>query len=318
MSDTEYKPKSAVRYGGQFGPNAARPPAAVTRSPLPTPKSTKIFGREARQNAAGRKRTWLLMALAFPLVFAGIIEILDGNAFGAIRDFGLFALVVASIQVIRAGLAAEAEFDAREFAAAPKLPRKIIGSLMLGGTLGLTALLGWDVGLFQSIGFGILGAAASLFSFGADPMKGKGYTTVSGITPDMVIEALDEARGKIEGIENAAQEIKDRPLHDRLARVTRRARDILGRIEQDPSDLRRARKFLKVYLDGAHDATVKYAQRQDDLAGDSTMYVKFRSLLDDMERQFDRQYDKLLTNDRIDLDVEIDVLAERLKRESAL
>ena len=118
-------------------------------------------------------------------------------------------------------------------------------------------------------------------------------------------------------IDRAAADIADAPLRDRLAKITARGRDILTRIEQDPSDLRRARKFLKVYLDGALEATRKYARSQHDL-GDSDMYLKFRSLLDDMQATFDQQHEKLLTNDRIDLDVEIDVLAERLNRETVL
>ena len=315
MTESPYNPRSATR----FGKNAAPPPPARPPSTrrAPTGLST-IFDRPARRKAAGRKRAWLITTLAFPLILAGFIEIFDGNALGAIRDFGLFAMFLAGARMIREGLAAEAEYEAREFAAAPGFPRKIIGSAILGGALFLTTLFGWDAGWIQALGYGLLGFGASIWSFGLDPLKGKGYTTSSGITPDMVVEALEEAEEKIVGIETAARQIEDRPLRDRLARVTRRSRDILDRIEQDPSDLRRAKKFLKIYLDGALEATRKYARSQHDLAGDSTMYVKFRSLLDDMEREFDDQYEKLLKNDRIDLDVEIDVLADRLQRESAL
>lgn len=316
MSNEDFQPRSGVKFGGQHSPNKTDP--NMRRDPIARLSSAKVFDRSTRRSEAGKKRSWLLIALALPLVFAGIIEIWDGNAFGAIRDFGLFALIAFATTIIRTGLSAEAEYEAREFASAPGLPRKIIGSGLLGLALLLTCWTGWGIGLFQSIGFGIMGTAASLVSFGLDPMKGKGYTTSSGITPQMVVEAIEEAEEKIDGMERAGREIKDRPLRDRISRVAKRARDILARIEQDPSDLRRSRKFLVVYLDGALEATRKYARTQNDLSGDTTVYVKFRSLLDDMEREFDHQHEKLLKNDRIDLDVEIDVLADRLKAESAL
>ena len=316
MSNDDFQPRSGVKFGGAHSPGKVD--ATMKGNPVARLQSAKVFNKSARRADSGRTRSWLIILLTLPLVLAGIIEMLDGNAFGAMRNIGLFALFCFAATTIRSGLHAEAEYEAREFASAPAFPRKIIGSALIGAGLLLTCWTGWGIGLFQSIGFGIMGAAASVFAFGLDPMKGKGYTTSTGVTPAMVVEAIEEAEEKIEGIEAAGAEIRDRPLRDRINRVTKRSRDILARIEQDPSDLRRSKKFLVVYLDGALEATRKYARSQNDLSGDQSMYIKFRSLLDDMEREFDHQHEKLLTNDRIDLDVEIDVLADRLKAESRL
>jgi len=316
MSNEDFQPKSGVKFGGAHSPGKVD--ATMRQNPIARLQSAKVFDKSAQRASSGRTRSWLIILFTLPLVFAGIIEMLDGNAFGAMRDFGLFALFCFAAQTIRSGLAAEAEYETREFASAPGLPRKIIGSALLGAGLLLTCWTGWGIGLFQSIGFGVMGAAASIFAFGLDPVKGKGYTTSTGVTPQMVVDAITEAEEKIERIERAGTQLHDRPLRDRVNRVTKRARDILARIEQDPSDLRRSKKFLVVYLDGALEATEKYAKTQNDLGGDTDFYIKFRSLLDDMEREFDHQHEKLLTNDRIDLDVEIDVLADRLKAESRL
>jgi len=316
MSNDDFQPRSGVKFGGARSPGKVD--ATMKRDPVARLQSAKVFNKTTRRAETGRTRSWLIILLTLPLVLAGVIEMLDGNAFGAIRNIGLFALFCFAATTIRSGLAAEAEFKAREFASAPAFPRKIIGSGLIGLGLLLTCWTGWGIGLFQSIGFGIMGTAASIFAFGLDPLKGKGYTTSTGVTPAMVVEAIAEAEEKIEGIELAGSEIRDRPLRDRINRVTKRSRDILARIEQDPSDLRRSKKFLVVYLDGALEATRKYARTQNDLGSDQSMYIKFRSLLDDMEREFDHQHEKLLTNDRIDLDVEIDVLADRLKAESRL
>ena len=85
-------------------------------------------------------------------------------------------------------------------------------------------------------------------------------------------------------------------------------------IENDPRDLTAARKYLSVYLMGARDATVKfadiYARSRD--AGARADYI---ALLDDLEANFTGKTQKLLIEDRSDLTVEIDVLRERLARE---
>ncbi len=303
----EYTPNSASRFGG----------AGAGRDGADRFKSALRLDDRGKRRSRFRKRTLGLLLAASPLLFAAIRSLMTGNAIGMGTNIGLFALFAFSVFLIREGGEAEAAYVDRTYASPPRLPRKLLGSLVLGGATVLTGLFGWDIGMIQSLGLGVLAAGASLMTFGIDPMRAKGEVSLSGVTPQMVEEAISEAETRIEGIERAAADIVDRPLRDRLSKITARGRDILARIEEDPSDLRRARKFLKVYLEGALEATRKYARSQHDLA-DSEMYLKFRSLLDDMQATFDQQHQKLLTNDRIDLDVEIDVLAERLNREAVL
>ena len=308
MSDPQdYTPKSAQRFGGPDHRANAR---ASLNSALRLDSRGKRVSRF-------RKRSWTILFAAAPLLFAAFRSLSGGDAIGMATDLGLFALYAFSVFLIRQGGEAEDAYLERTYASPPALPRKLLGSLGLGLATALTGLFGWDIGLVQSIGLGLLAAGAAVATFGFDPMRAKGEISLSGVTPQMVEEAINEAEERLEGIDRAAADITDRPLRERLSRITARGRDILHRIEEDPSDLRRARKFLKVYLDGALEATRKYARSQHDL-GDSDMYLKFRSLLDDMEQTFDQQHEKLLTNDRIDLDVEIDVLAERLERETVL
>lgn len=305
--EKDYTPTRAVRFGG---PGASHAGAERFKSAL-------RLDTQGKRQARFRKRTLGLLVAASPLLFAAVKSLTVGNAIGMGMNIALFALVAFSVFLIRQGGEAEAAYLDRTYASPPSVPRKLLGSLVLGGATMLTGLFGWDIGIIQSLGLGALAAGASLLTFGLDPMRAKGEVSLSGVTPQMVEEAISEAEERIEGIERAAADIVDRTLRDRLSKITARGRDILRRIEEDPSDLRRARKFLKVYLEGALEATRKYARSQHDLDG-SDMYLKFRSLLDDMQKTFDQQHEKLLTNDRIDLDVEIDVLAERLNRETVL
>ena len=103
-------------------------------------------------------------------------------------------------------------------------------------------------------------------------------------------------------------------------------RDITGRrpdpekaklirtVEEDPRDLTGARKYLSVYLLGARDATIKfadiYANTRDSQARDD-----YLALLDDLDKNFAARTHKSLLEDKTDLNIEIEVLRERLSRE---
>ena len=311
-----YEPRSAQRYGGTHSPDGPQG-GGEARTQIRSFRDALRLDTGARNRIAFRKRTWLIFAAATPLLLSAFINIASGNPFGMARDFGLFAIFAAGATLIRQGVEAQAEYEAKEYTVAPAVPRKLFGSVLLGGGLFLTGLLGWDIGLVQSLGMGIFGAAASVLAFGLDPMRAKGGVALGGITPQMVSEAVAEANEKIEGIERAAADVRDRPLRERLREMVVEARKVVNRIEEDPTDLRRTRKFLSVYLSGAHDATRKYVRNQSDHA-DSDIYMKFRALLDEMTSTFRAQHERLLKDDRIDLDIEIDVLAERLKQETAL
>ena len=89
-------------------------------------------------------------------------------------------------------------------------------------------------------------------NYGFDPRVAKRVTDGYGVdTTDQVLEALAQAERSIVAIEQAGRDIRNAELNDRLRRIAKLARDILKLLEEDPRDLRRARKFLNVYLDGA-------------------------------------------------------------------
>ena len=88
----------------------------------------------------------------------------------------------------------------------------------------------------------------------------------------------------------------------------------MRQIQEDPSDLRRARKFLRVYLDGAVSTTQKYIQNKARIE-DPDLTEKYKSLLSELEENFSNQREKLLYEDQSELDIEMEVLTERLALE---
>ena len=93
------------------------------------------------------------------------------------------------------------------------------------------------------------------------------------------------------------------------------ARALFRQVESDPGDLTAARKYLSVYLMGARDATVKFADHWAQ-SRDATARADWEALLTDLETTFADRSKALLVNDRTDLDIEISVLRDRLKMEN--
>jgi hypothetical protein len=87
-------------------------------------------------------------------------------------------------------------------------------------------------------------------------------------------------------------------------------------VEEDPRDLSRAKRYLNVYLKGAEEATRKYAENHQRL-NDPKIREDYLALLADLDASFGRGRETLLLDDRTDLEVEIEVLRDRLGQERA-
>ena len=100
----------------------------------------------------------------------------------------------------------------------------------------------------------------------------------------------------------------------RVDRFTATARAMFRTVEADPRDLTAARKYLGVYLMGARDASVKFADHYA-RSRDPQALADYGALLDDLEANFAERTQKLLADGKTDLTVAIEVLRERLARE---
>ena len=92
------------------------------------------------------------------------------------------------------------------------------------------------------------------------------------------------------------------------------AREMFRAVEDDPRDLTGARRFLGVYLLGARDATIQFAELYA-RSGNEEARADYEALLNDLEGSFAARTEKMLLDDKSSLDVEIEVLRERLARE---
>ena len=291
----------AQRFGGRYSPGGSKPggskPGESPRPAAPDPAPRAGFG-------AG---------LLFVTPFLFLIPAFGGTPRNLFLGLAAGVVLVLAAWLTREGVLAAAAYDARRVARRPAVPRKIAGAVLTGAGLGLGTMT-WAPGFGYPLLFGLAGAALHLGAFGPDPLADKGMEGIDRFQTDRVARAIDTAEAHVTAMKDAILRTGDRQIEARVDRFAATARTLFRTIEGDPRDLTAARKYLSVYLMGARDATVKfadvYAQNRDPAAR-----AGFDALLNDLESHFASRTRALLTDSHADLDVEIAVLRDRLKLE---
>ncbi len=298
------------RYGGRFSPEPGSDPST---GPAGTPPEAgaRFRGRRAsRVNIAARA----LFVAPIPLLLSAIGEIRSGDALGMVVELGAFGLLISSAVTLNEGLKADAAYAARTIAKPPAVPRKLLAAIMSGLGVFLASGIAPGFNPLAGIIFGAAATSAQLLAFGFDPMKAKGGAGGNDHDAERVARAIDRAEETVAEIMAATRQIGDRRLEARVESLMAHVREVFRTVEADPRDLTRARKFLGVYLVGARDATRKFAElysrRRDEEAR-----AGYEALLSDLEASFRQHREDLLKDDRVSLDVEIEVLRERLHQE---
>lgn len=259
----------------------------------------------------------LMFLLPLPVLFAAIASLARGDLGGLLGNAAGYGLFLAGALLLRRGLLAEAEYERRRVSRAP-WPLKTLGGGVAALATGVTAWLGAGQHPVMAVAFGLAALLGCYLTYGFDPRAAKRFTDRDGVdTTDRVLEALAQAERGITAIEQATRNIRNAELNNRLRRIAAKARQILTMLEEDPRDLRRARKFLNVYLDGARQVTEGYAKTHARVAAPE-LEDNFRRVLVTIEEVFQEQQQKLLETDVTDLDVQIEVLTTQLKREGVI
>lgn len=284
----------AKRFGGKFSPDDS---IEHTQKPSVIPANIKAGWRAK-----------ILFYAPLPLVFRAFFNPPEAMALNLLA----FGVLILAAWLTRDGIIAHKEYDLRRVAKRPMMPRKIFGSALTG--IGLFIASYSNGAVFDALIFGGLGVALHAFAFGPDPMRDKGMEGVDQFQTERIARVVAKAEQHLAEISDAILRANDRTIESRVARFQITVRDMLRTVEEDPRDLTAARKYLGVYLQGARDATVKfadiYARSQDQKAR-----ADYAALLTDLEDNFAARTQKLLLDDRSDLDVEIEVLRERLQRD---
>ncbi|BDW85840.1 5-bromo-4-chloroindolyl phosphate hydrolysis family protein [Roseicyclus marinus] len=296
------------RFGGEFSPtgprDAGRPRETVTAQRLEVPS---FKGRKPMRHGAKLNILFLL-----PLVAAGVA--LFQPVSGLAVDLAGAAALMLSAWLTRDGVRAEDAFDERKVARRPAIPRKIFGSVLTGAGVGLL-IFGGQWNMAAALIMGLIAGALHLASFGLDPLSDKGLEGLDRRETDRIARKIEEAEAVLAQMTDAIKRARDRQLEARVQAFEETVRQMFRQVEADPRDLTAARRYLGVYLQGARDATVQFVELYA-RGRDTQVRADYEAFLTDMETNFAKRTTAMLTDDRTNFDVEIEVLRDRLTREN--
>ncbi|WP_246054980.1 5-bromo-4-chloroindolyl phosphate hydrolysis family protein [Paracoccus gahaiensis] len=290
----------AKRITGRFSPEN------LLKNNLPGSPPRPALPPTPRHPHEGRPK-WITLA-ASPFLLGAFFQ----GATGMVTDLAAFGLVASGMYMTREGLVAQAAYQARRVAKRPAIPRKLFGGVTAALGIGLGAA---EPGVWAEAGLiGAAGLALHQLSFGLDPWRDKGRENVDSFQQGRAETMIDEAEGHLEQMREAIARSGDRRLEARVAEFDASVRHLFDRVRENPGGLASARRYLGVYLSGARDATIRfadlYAQTQD-----RQTRAAYETFLDDLEKDFIAVADRLLDGDRDALDIEMSVLRDRLARE---
>jgi len=291
----------AQKYGSKYSPDSN----SDANTSMDAPKARPFDGKKPSHVGA---RSNILFYATIPLAWKAF----RAEPVVMAQYIIALGLLLGAAWLTREGLKAQEAYEARKVARRPAIPRKIFGSALTGLGLGLVGIAGW--GPLEAGIFAVLGAALHSFAFGIDPLKHKGMEGIDTFQQDRVAKAVTEAERHLASMRESLERAGDREAQTRLDQFAKTARAMFRTVEEDPRDLTAARKYLSVYLQGARDATTKFA----DIWGRSRNMdarTSYLALLDDLESNFTARNKALLLDNKVDLDIEIDVLRDRLARE---
>ncbi len=289
----------AQRFGGKFSPSGAPSSPTPQKSGFQTKRPTK----------AGFRSNFLFF-LPVPFLWKAFF----GDPITLILGLLAAALMLLGAWLTREGLFAQEAYEARSIARRPALPRKMIGAVLIGLGLGCGTLMAGQGSLIAII-LATVAAFLHLGAFGFDPLANKGVEGVDDFQTDRVAKAIDTGEAHLKAMKDAILRARDRQLETRVDHFADTARALFRTVENDPRDLTAARKYLGIYLQGAREATVKFV---DLYAGnrDAKLRADYDALLTDLDTNFASRTTALLSDNHTDLNVEIEVLRERLAFEN--
>jgi len=272
-----------------------------------------LVKRYTPETTAAPKTTkgFLLYLFAIPLFLSVVLALFQTNVKAFILNGIGFVLFLGVLTLAKKGFAQEREYKERTLAKAPKVPYKNIAGILLGVVTFYTAYVAGGAPFAKSLFLSIISVAGWFLYYGSDPKTDK-LENLGDISAEFVLETIGEAQSKLDAIRTHMKQIHDTALHQKLSGAMKQAEAILQTIQEDPKDVRVARKFLIVYIDGIAKVTDSYTQLEEEKIDDATK-TRLHTLMDEVQTRFEKELERLKSNNQFDLDVRIDTLKAQIK-----
>ncbi len=256
----------------------------------------------------------LFLFIGINYLFFAIRSLSKGNVFCFGVSLLIFAAFVGAFVMLRRGIALEKIYQHAGHARAPKMPLKTLaGSLLSSATFASAYFLG-GYGLFASAALGLSVLLGWYLYYGFDPRKDKLEGFESDRSAERILTLLIKAREDVEAIRKAAFRLGDADVRHAMLQMADGFERIVKHIESEPSDYERARTYLISYLSELRKMGDTYSKLEQQ-GHAASMREDFLNALHQTAEKLDSQYDKLLDDDKLNLDIQIEVLKKRLYSE---
>ncbi|RUM62189.1 MAG: hypothetical protein DSZ03_07235 [Sulfurimonas sp.] len=236
-----------------------------------------------------------------------------GESFYFVVALGIFAVFVASFVLLRRGIALETIYKNATHAKAPRYPLKTIAGSLLAGVSTLSALLG-GYPLLSSL---MLGGSVMLgwyLYYGPDPRHDKIEGYENSRSAERIMKLLVQADDDISVIKKSAERSGSTLIRNSMLQMAEAFEKIVKHIENEPDDYDRARKYLVSYLTELRQMSEAFVRLEQRGRSDE-MREAFLDTIDSSIDKLDRQYERLLDDDMLGLDVKLSVMKKRLESE---
>lgn len=163
-------------------------------------------------------------------------------------------------------------------------------------------------------GFG--GTYLCIYAFRPKPKLS--FEIGAGITPQLLETTMKEGGEKVKALIDCSKDIKDPAVRAKIARIIEVIKRIFANFEKDPKDIKQAKQFLSYYLD----TSIKIVRKYRDLSSQNVQspdiaatLTKAELMLGSIEKAFEKQLARLLRDDAMDLDTEIQTLEKTFNAE---
>lgn len=189
------------------------------------------------------------------------------------------------------------------------------GAAIIGGALFFLFLF-----LFQQVLLALLAAlggfVAGLFIFQA-PSK-EVEMVVEGISVETLKATLEEHSSRAQYIRELCNRMINESIKRESLRIYKFYQEILADIKKDPKDLKMARSFLGYYPDAVIKILERYLDLQRRPVSDPAIansLARAEGMLKQIGDAFEKQLARLLQDDVLDLDTELELLRRTMQSE---
>lgn len=190
---------------------------------------------------------------------------------------------------------------------------------LTGGGIFFLFFVFLNLHLLPSITAAIISYIAAFFIFAKARKSYELKINTGSIDEKNVRKILLEVKDKLNEIKVHSTAIKNGKIKNKIDEIANVVQKMYSNFEKDPEDIRKARQFILYYLESTAKIIRLYVELSSQDSNSKEIKASLEraeTVLDVILHAFQVQHSRLLSNDVMDFNTEIEVLEKTLKMES--